>query len=48
MPVIRCPNGKYKIGSGKCMYKSRQSAVKAYQAYMANKGKPNKHTANRS
>ena len=35
MPVHKCPNGKYRIGKGKCMYTSRSSAEKAYQAYRA-------------
>lgn len=35
MPVIKCPNGKYRIGSGKCMYTSHEKAVRAYQAYLA-------------
>lgn len=36
MPVKKC-NGKYKIGSGKCKYKSRASAERAYKAYRAKK-----------
>jgi hypothetical protein len=38
MPVKKCSNGKYKIGSGKCMYKSKKKARKAYKAYRAKKG----------
>ena len=37
MPVSKCPNGKYKIGSGKCMYDSKAKAEKAYKGYMAKK-----------
>jgi len=37
MPVRRCSNGKYKIGSGKCMYKSKRKAKRAYRAYRAKK-----------
>ena len=37
MPVSKCPNGKYKIGSGKCMYDSKAKAEKAYKGYMAHK-----------
>lgn len=37
MPVIQCPNGLYKIGKGKCMYKTKESAEKAYHAYLAKK-----------
>ena len=39
MPVLKCSNGKYKIGSGKCMYKSKAAANRAYKAYLAQKGK---------
>jgi len=39
MPVRKCSNKKYRIGSGKCMYKSRKSAEKAYRGYRASKGK---------
>ena len=36
MPVILCPeNGKYRIGSGPCIYTSKAAAVRAYQAYLA-------------
>jgi hypothetical protein len=37
MPVIKCPNGKYKIGSGKCIYSTKSAADKAYKAYLAKK-----------
>lgn len=37
MPVHKCPNGKYRIGSGKCMYTSKEAAEKAYRAYKAKK-----------
>jgi len=40
MPVRKCSNGKYRIGEGKCMYKTKASAEKAQQAYKASqKGK---------
>lgn len=35
MPVYKCANGKYRIGNGPCMYKTKDAAVKAYQAYLA-------------
>lgn len=35
MPVIKCSNGKYRIGNGPCMYKSKESAIRAYRAYLA-------------
>ncbi len=37
MPVKKCSNGKYRIGSGKCKYDSKKSAEKAYKAYLAKK-----------
>jgi len=45
MPVTRCPNGKWRIGSGKCMYPSKEAAERAYRGYLVgakyagNKGK---------
>lgn len=42
MPVRSCGNGKYRIGSGRCMYKSKASANRAYQAYRAKKGSKKK------
>jgi len=38
MPVYKCPNGKWRIGSGPCMYKTKEAAEKAYRAYRAKKG----------
>lgn len=38
MPVIKCSNGKWKIGKGKCMYTSKEKAERAYKAYLAKKG----------
>lgn len=35
MPVFKCPNGKYRIGSGQCMYTSKAKALRAYAAYRA-------------
>lgn len=37
MPVHKCPNGKYRIGSGKCQYDSKAKAEAAYKAYLAQK-----------
>ena len=42
MPVYKCPNGKYRIGSGKCMYKDRASAERAYAGYKASKRRKGK------
>jgi hypothetical protein len=33
MPVSKCPNGKYRIGSGPCVYTSLKKAERAYAAY---------------
>lgn len=38
MPVRKCGNGKYRIGDGPCMYKTKESADKAYKAYLAKSG----------
>lgn len=38
MPVRRCSNQKYRIGSGKCIYTSKEKAEKAYGGY-----RPAKH-----
>lgn len=35
MPVEQCSNGKWRIGDGECVYTSRASADRAYQAYLA-------------
>lgn len=35
MPVYACSNGKYRIGGGPCMYKSKAKALRAYAAYRA-------------
>jgi hypothetical protein len=38
MPVHYCPgNGKYRIGSGPCVYNTRDDAERAYRAYLARK-----------
>ena len=39
MPVRKCPNGKYRIGSGKCMFDSKAKAEAAYKGYLAKKHK---------
>lgn len=36
MPIYSCGDGTYRIGDGECMYSSRQSAERAYVAYLAN------------
>ncbi len=39
MPVLKCQNGKYRIGSGKCIYPSKAVADRAYKGYLASKSK---------
>ena len=38
MPVTQCENGKWKVGSGECVYTTRENAVEAYRAYLAEEG----------
>lgn len=47
MPPRKCSNGKYRIGDGKCRYKSKESAEKAYRAYKAKKHSDKKGTNKR-
>lgn len=35
MPIYSCGDGTYRIGDVECMYRSRQSAERAYVAYLA-------------
>ena len=37
MPVRKCSNGKWRIGSGDCMYDTKETAEKAYAGYRASK-----------
>ena len=37
MPVRKCSNGKYRIGSGACQYDTRASAERAYRGYLGAK-----------
>jgi hypothetical protein len=37
MPVKKCSNGKYRIGSGDCMYDTKKDAESAYAGYRASK-----------
>ena len=39
MPVKECPNGKFRIGSGPCMYLSKARALRAYRAYLIKRAK---------
>lgn len=38
MPVYSCGDGKYRIGDGPCQYTSRENAIRAYVAYLAQNG----------
>jgi len=38
-PIVKCPNGKYKIGEGKCMYDSKKKALEVQRAIYAQKNK---------
>lgn len=37
MPCIKCNNGKWRIGTSKCMYKTKSDCERAYAAYRAKK-----------
>jgi hypothetical protein len=37
MPVLKCSNGKFRIGTGPCIYTSQKNAEKAYRAYLVRK-----------
>lgn len=37
MPVIQCPNGKFRIGKGPCIYKDKETADRAYKGYLGSK-----------
>lgn len=37
MPVLKCQNGKYKIGTGPCVFDTQQKAQRAYRAYLFKK-----------
>jgi hypothetical protein len=37
VPVKKCPGGKYRIGSGKCIYSTRAAAERAYKGYLGSK-----------
>ena len=46
MPCVKCSNGKWRLGSGKCMYTSLKNCKKAEAAYWANKEEENKSEEN--
>lgn len=35
MPVRQCPNGKWRIGEGECIYSTKEAAERAYRGYLA-------------
>ena len=35
MPVIKCSNSKWRVGSGACIYDTEEKAIKVYQAILA-------------
>jgi soluble P-type ATPase len=35
MPVIKCSNGKYRIGNGSCIYDTQEKATEVWQAILA-------------
>jgi len=37
MPCIKCSNNKYRLGSGKCMYTSKEKCERSYRAYKVKK-----------
>lgn len=37
MPVAQCGNGKWRIGTGKCIYKTKRDAESAYRGYLGSK-----------
>lgn len=37
MPVYPCVNGKWRIGDGPCIYKTKAAAERAYAGYRASK-----------
>jgi hypothetical protein len=39
MPCYKCSNGKWRIGEGKCMYKTKANCEKALAAYYASRRK---------
>lgn len=44
MPVVKCSNGKWRIGSGDCIYETEEKAMEVWKAILASGqyGKSNK------
>jgi len=34
MPVRKCNNGKWRIGSGKCIYPTKKKAASAFRGFL--------------
>lgn len=45
MPVLKCSNGKYRIGKGQCIYDTKEKAEKVWKAILAS-GKYSKKKKN--
>lgn len=41
MPVSKCNNGKWRIGSGDCIYETKEKAEEVWRAILASYGKSN-------
>lgn len=41
MPVVKCSNGKFRIGDGPCVYETREKAEKAMRAMYAEESSDN-------
>jgi hypothetical protein len=37
MPVRSCGGGKFKIGSGRCVFKTKKAALKAQRGFFASR-----------
>ena len=37
MPVVKCSNGKWRIGNGSCVYDTKEKATEVWQAILAGK-----------
>lgn len=42
MPVFQCPNGKWRIGNGQCLYETREQAERVWRAILAQRQKHKK------
>ena len=35
MPVVKCSNGKWRVGNGSCIYDTKEKAIEVWQAILA-------------